>query len=153
MNERTFMSNVKLSFLDHNLWATTLVDGSDFQTRPCDMIACLEGKLVAIEGKFQKSFSAFGIKHIRDSQVLNLDAISQGRGVAFIFLNIWIPNKENRLLIWEWEIFKKITANASLKKKTLLEMPYIQGAKKRFPIEDILLEIDSQLKRKSEFIG
>lgn len=143
MNERNFMSSVRLSFLDHNVWATILVDGSDFSTRPCDMIACLDGKLIAIEGKFQKEFKAFGMKQIRDSQILNLDAITQGGGLAFIFLNIWIPNKENRLIIWEWTHFKKITAFGSIKKKTLRDLPYIQGHKKRFPIAQIISTLEA----------
>lgn len=137
MNEHKFMSNIKASFLEHNIWATILIDGSDYSPRPFDMVVCLKGKLVAIEGKFQKNFGAFGMRHIRESQILNLNAVTQGGGTAFIFLNVWLPNKENRLLIWEWENFKEITANGSIKKSTLINLPYIQGAKKRFPVEEI----------------
>lgn len=138
MNERQFMSNIRLSFLDNNIWSTTLVDGSDYSPRPCDNITLLDGRLLAIEGKFQKSFKAFGMGQIRDSQVLNLDAITQGGGVASIFLNIWIPREENRLIIWEWSDFKEKTRNGSIKKKELLEMPYIEGRKQRFPVDQIL---------------
>lgn len=137
MNEHKFVGNIKKSLLEHNIWSTILVDGADFSPRPCDLLACVSGKLVAVEAKFQRDFKAFGIKHIRDSQVLNLDFINQGGGMGFIFLNIFIPYKENRLLIWEWNQFKKITANGSIKKKELMEHPYLPCHKGRFSAQDM----------------
>ena len=101
MNERMFMSDLRQSFLESNIWSTTLIDGSDYSPRPFDNITCINGQLIAIEGKFQKTFSAFGIRNIRDSQIQNLNTVSHSLGHAFIFLNIWQPRTENRLIIWE----------------------------------------------------
>jgi hypothetical protein len=138
MNERKFMSNLKKSFLEAGYWSTTLIDGSDYSPRPFDNITCINGKLVAIEGKFQKDFGAFGMRHIRDSQILNLDAVRLSGGQAYIFLNIWIPRAENRLLIWEWEYFKALTSEGSLKKRQLLDHPFVPGKKGTFPIPEVL---------------
>ena len=145
MNERRFMSNIKSSFLENNIWSTILVDGSDFSPRPCDMIANYHGRLWAIEGKFQKSFKAFGLSQIRDSQRLNLDAITQGGGIASIFLNIWIPRQENRLLIWHLQDFKSRAEKSSFKKGELMAMPYIQGSKNRFSVQEILKSVNKFL--------
>lgn len=137
------MSNIRLSFLDNNIWSTTLIDGSDFSSRPFDNITLLDGKLLAIEGKFQKSFKAFNYSSIRDSQRLSLEAITQGGGIATVFLNIWVPRQENRLIIWHWPMLKARLQESSIKKKELLEHPYIKGKTQRFNVEEILSVIKS----------
>lgn len=135
------MSHLRLSFLDHNIWSTTLIDGSDYSPRPFDNITLIDGKLIAIEGKFQKSFKAFGMSQIRDSQKLNLDAVTHGGGAAFIFLNIWIPRQENRLIIFDWTSFKSRTAHSSYKMAELKALPHITGKKQRFSVPGILEKI------------
>lgn len=145
LNERKFMSHLRLSFLDNNIPAFTLYDGSDHMTRPFDQVVCYQGRYIALEGKFQKSFKAFGMSQIRDSQVLGLNAVTQGGGIALIALNIWIPRQENRLIIWPWQEFKKRTTISSYKKPELEAMPYIQGKKGRFPIDQVLKVLHSSL--------
>lgn len=138
MHEHKFMSNVRLSFLENNIPAYIFYDGSDFQTRPFDMAVCLNGDFIAIEGKFQKNFNAFGMRHVRESQIANLEAHAQGGGCAFIFLNIWIPRKENRLLIWEWEEFKSMTKHTSIKMRELMDSHYLPCHKGRFSAQDMV---------------
>ncbi len=108
----------------------------DFAARPFDVAVDYHGKFLAIEGKFQKSFNAFGMKKIRDSQIANLNAITKGQ--AFIFLYIWVPNQDHRLLIWEWEEFKRRTETGSIKKHELMDEPFVTCKNYIYNVEQIV---------------
>jgi len=137
INERQVASNLRKSFLENETWCAIIYDGMDFAERPFDMVSIFKSKLVAIELKFLKSFSAFGMRHMRESQIKNLNMVSESGALAFVFLNIWIPHKENRLLIWEWNRFKSLTADGTIKKKELEQWAFIQGKAQRFPVDKI----------------
>lgn len=139
------MSVLKKNLLQNGIWCCIIYDGHDFSDRPFDMLIRINNKIlsdtVAVEGKFQKDFSAFGMSKIRESQIKNLDKYEKENGLAFIFLNIWMPRKENRLIIWEWGEFKKITKNGSIKKKELTETPFIKINYESFQVDRIVEKI------------
>jgi len=146
--ERKFMQEIKVSLLEANTWATILVDGNDYSPRPFDMVTCVDGQMIAIEGKLKKVPSlAFGMKDMRPSQIKNLDAVVQSGGHSFVFLNLFEPRKMNRLLIFEWNWFKEHTTKLgrSIYKKELLEFPYLAGAKSMYPGDEIISHIKKSM--------
>lgn len=107
--------------------------------RPCDIFYFYDGHGGAIESKFQRNFSAFGANKIALHQIDTLNYIYNTNNKAFVFLNIFIPREENRLLVFPWnECGWRLTVGPSYKKKELLEWPYVQGHKKLYDLTEIL---------------
>jgi Holliday junction resolvase len=56
--------------------------------KPCDIVASIGGKFVAIESKQIKKIQAFGLRDFRESQIDSLNKIVRDGGKAYAFLNI-----------------------------------------------------------------
>ena len=102
--------------------------------KPFDIFASVNGQFVAIECKQIKKFEAFGLSHMRPSQIEHLSKVIQKGGRAFVFLNVRIKpsvakqiKHENRLLIFDWGVWHERWKIESLKKKDIEERPFIQG--------------------------
>lgn len=143
MKESKFITEVVNSLKSQGLWAYKVPDmpaswmgGTGLRfvpEKPCDIIA-MRGKIgLLIECKQIKKFEAFGMRHMRESQIKNLNEVTDKGGLGFVFLNIRIASpRENRLIIFEWQEFRYRTE--SIKGKEIKEFPFIQGFKDEFDL-------------------
>ena len=147
IRESVFNTEVIHSLRAQGAWAHKLTDTPASLARamrfvpekPCDIIAFIGGRGVGIEGKQQKKYEAFGIRHLRDAQVRELDAmVEEGKGEAFIFLNIRIASpRTNRLVIFNWKLWReKLKSGVSLKKKEIESLPFLTGKSGIFDLSD-----------------
>ena len=74
--------------------------------KPCDLIACFEGRFVGIETKLLAGYKAFGWRNLRDSQRESLAAIDGAGGLALVAAVVYVPRRLKRLFLWPWsEVF------------------------------------------------
>lgn len=78
-----------------------------------------------------KKFEAFGLRHMRPSQIESMDAIVAEGGRAFVFLNIRIApdfrteqKRENRLVVLDWADLGPRLRLGSIMAKEIRELPY-----------------------------
>jgi len=154
MKEANFNTEIVNSIKDAGHWAYKIPDMPRvpgllrfIPDKPCDIIASVGGRTVAIESKQFKKWQALGMRHLEDSQIKNLDEIVKDGGKGFIFLNIRIKGdkelgikRENKCLIFEWNEFKLLNIVGSIKKLDLLHWAYIEGKLKRFDLSEFLDE-------------
>lgn len=134
MKEATFTTEVMRSLRHYDLWAFKIPDMPITKAilkitrftnaKPADIVACLEDKFIAIETKQFKKWEALGLRHFRPEQVSGMSSIVEQGGRAFVFLNIRIARKENRLLIFDWKTLHPKLQKGSVKAKELRERPY-----------------------------
>lgn len=151
MNERIFTTEVMQSLRDQGAWAYKIPDAPITKEilkitrftapKPCDIVASLNGKFIAIECKLSKKAEAFNVNMLRRSQVEHLTNIVKSGGRAFIFLNIRVaPDKSknihrmNRLVILDWANWGSRIQKSSIKKDELLSLDYIEGRKGSFDL-------------------
>jgi len=151
MRESTFNTEITNSLKEQGAFAYKIADQPTSWTmsktrftpdKPCDIICLYRGTGVLIECKMSKKFEAFGLRHLRPSQLKAMDeAVAKGSR-AFVFLNIRF-RPENRLLIFEWSPeFKARITESSIKAKEIAEIYFIKGAKKRFDLDGFLGSLD-----------
>ena len=99
--------------------------------RPFDLVACYRGELLAIEVKLLRGYQAFGMRHLRESQIEHLERVVQAGGRAYVFCVVWEPRQYKRLLIWPWDEFPR---EASIRKRELQELPYLDHARCGWPM-------------------
>lgn len=153
MKESKFLTELRDTFRNHGAFFYKIVDMPHFKgkmtrfdaPKPFDSMIVLEGIPIAIEAKIFKKFQAFGIRHLRPSQVEGLEAFEQAGGRSFVFLNVRIKavageqKHVNRLYIFKWEDIRD--AKASFKKAILeFELPFYDGAKGLFDLDDWILK-------------
>ena len=112
-----------------------------------DIIGCYGGRSLAIECKFYREFKGFGTNQIRPDQVATLDDFQSAGGAAYVFLNVWQPNRENRCLIFEWSWFKHVqqVAGKCIPKKEIEAYPFIKGRKGLFDLSGFLLDVTREV--------
>lgn len=71
--------------------------------RPCDLVACVDGRFVGIEVKLLKGYQAFGWRHLRPSQREHLRRIHDAGGLALVAAVVWVPRRVKRLFLWNFE--------------------------------------------------
>ena len=107
-------------------------------SKPCDTFVLFRGFGALIEGKQMKKFEAFGLRHLRPSQIVAMDRAVRTKNRAYIFLNVRC-HQENRLIIFEWsKEFKTRLEKASIKGKEIKSLNFVKGFKKRFDLSDFL---------------
>ena len=152
MKEAIFITEVKRSIFKYGGWAYKLADmpqsmlqGARFNPeKPCDLVASINGKFVGIECKQLRKYEAFGLRHIRETQVRGLNGIiHNGLGRSFIFLNIrQKADKErgikrlNHLIIFDWDKWRHLWEGRTTKKHELLTVTPIPGKNGMFPLHD-----------------
>jgi len=131
MKEAVFTSELMRSLRVQGFWAYKIPDSPITQgvlevtrftaAKPCDVVACYDGQTVLIECKQLKKWKAFGLKHIRDSQVKHLTDVIASGGKAYIFLNIRInaSPRVDRLIILDWAKWGKRLQLETIKAKDL----------------------------------
>lgn len=96
--------------------------------KPCDIIGGY-GKFFGIESKQIKKWEAFGMRHIRQSQIDAMDDMIKTGNRAFVFLNVRIKavkgesKHANKTIFWDWREFREM--KDSIKAKDLQKLPYI----------------------------
>ena len=155
MRESVFITEVKRSIFAYGGWAYKLSDmpqsmirGARFNPeKPFDLACCINGKFVGVECKQLKKYEAFGLRHIRETQIRGLDGILDGLGRAFVFVNIRQQadkkkgtSRLNRLIIFDWDVWRNRWKIGTSKKEEMLKMPFITGAKGYFPIDKWVLQ-------------
>ena len=109
--------------------------------KPCDIVSGVYGEFVGIETKILKDFEAFGLRHMRPSQIKHLTLMEEKGSKAFVFLNIRIsspfPNQRvNRLIIFEWGPLHERLKVSSIKKKEIIELKYYEKSRPFFVKKD-----------------
>jgi penicillin-binding protein-related factor A (putative recombinase) len=146
MRESAFNTEVVNSLRDAKAWAYKIADmphfaGAKFRfdkPKPCDVVACFDGRFIGIESKQLKGFEAFGLRHLRPHQVEALDAMTEAGGDTWVFLNIR-AKRLNKLIAFWWPMWRlRWEAEGSTKKAELEELPGIDGHKGRFEVRGIL---------------
>ena len=156
MKENQFNTEVKNSLKKHGAWAYKIADQPTSWTasktrftpeKPCDIVAIHEGVGMLIEGKQFKKFEAFGLRHLRPSQVKNMDEAVDKNNRAFVFLNIRIKaiagrqRRDNRLIIFDWKIWRERIKEASIKHKEVRELPYIKGSRGGYDLTEFIKDL------------
>jgi len=144
MRESIFTTEIVNSFKALDCWAYKIPDfpqsiltGARFNPeKPFDIVAFIQGSGIAIEGKMFKKFEAFGLRHMRPSQIETFDRLIDKRNAkCFVFLNIrQATPRINRLIILDWSQWRHRLRKDSIKKPELMELSYIQGSKKHFDL-------------------
>lgn len=155
MSEQKFLMYLKKSFLStYTPWLHyfKIPDQPKFRgmntqfdiKKPYDAFLVYRGIHIAIEAKFQKDYSAFGMKDLRENQIKGLDDAEMAGGMSFIFLNIKRPTDHvkqqkrcNRLLIFPWSEFK--AKGKSYFKEELITRHQTDFKKERYPGVDQFL--------------
>jgi hypothetical protein len=108
--------------------------------KPCDILACVNGHMVAVEGKQMKKWQGFSIRFLRDNQIVALDSIVKAGGRAYVFVNVRVPpekgvsKRENRLIVINWSTWDR----ELIPVKAMREMPYIEGKLGLFDLSSIM---------------
>lgn len=144
--EQKFLTELGHSFADIGYYAYKIPDipfakGLRFNpSKPFDMLVV--GLDLQIEAKSISKWEAFGMRHLRPSQIEGLNASEASQGNPYVFLNVRITasksegiKRENRLYIFGWSSFKKL--KTSIKAKDLKEINYIEGHKNRFDLSGL----------------
>lgn len=149
MIEADFSGELVKSLKMAGAWAFKIPDApysKAIKRRPIykhyDISAVYQAMPIAIECKLLHGFEAFGIRHLRESQINALTNHSRCGGLAFVALNVRIPYQENRLIIWPWIDFLSAAAPTSIPGKALVDLPYIQGEAGVFPVFDWLQKLE-----------
>lgn len=157
-NEKDFLGELKTAFEGLGAYWYKIPDspvykgmGTRFNCpRPFDALCILDGIPIAIEAKFQNSFSAFGLKNIRESQFHGLTSFEAAGGKAFVALNIHIKPVDgrarvNRLILFDWAEFRNLKQNFSTAE--LKQLAYCKGSRGTFDLNDLYAEIFPARKR------
>lgn len=139
MKESIFTTEILGSLRDLGAWAYKIADApitkrvldvTRFtQAKPCDIFACIDGTMIAIETKQIKKWRAFSLADMRPAQIVQLSRIAEHGGRSFVFLNVRIPRKENRLLVFEWTALFERLQISSIKGLELERLSYYEAHK------------------------
>ena len=158
-NEATFLRDLKKSFKEHMqgdfIHFFKIPDMPHFKgsrtkfdiKKPYDCYCVYKGIPIAIEAKFMKDYRSFGLKDLRDNQIVGLEEMEKAGGKSFVFLNVRrqrdyvtgaIPC--NRLLIFPWKDFKNREKN--YRKADLIKYPQTDYEKGRYSgVDEFLKEV------------
>lgn len=140
--ETEVTNEIVKTLVEEGAWGFKIPDSPPSPTlrfsvdRPFDVACSVNGSFVGIEVKFYDRYKPFGMKELRESQVLGLSALAKGKGLALVMLVIRFQanplidlERTNRLLIFDYrELLKKGRYSA----EELMQYPYIKGFKKRY---------------------
>jgi len=126
MNESQFLTEIRHSFEDMGSFAYKIPDSANMRgkftlAKPFDMVAEVNGQLIAIEGKVQLNGRAWSIRTVRDTQKLGLSKVESFGNPAFIFL-CW--KKERGFYELIIIPFHYIKMQFSFSKKDLINWPF-----------------------------
>lgn len=151
-NEQTFLLDLKASFAKYGAFWFKIPDmphtgPTKFDVKkPFDAIARFNGRTHAIEAKFQKTYEAFGLRHLRPNQIKGLNDWQQQGGDAWVFLNIRRPTNHvtgerrcNNLIIFSWAEMKRRGKN-TFKKAELIKRTQFSFQKGHYPVIEDFLE-------------
>lgn len=139
MKESIFTTEVLRSLRALNFWAYKIPDTPITKeilsvtrftvAKPCDIIACRGGHLVAIETKQIRKWKPLSHRDFRPEQKNSLKSILDRKGSAFCFLNVRIPKEENRLIVFDWSTWGDRLSTSSIHVKELKTLPWLNPIK------------------------
>lgn len=113
--EAKFLTDLKKSFKREGAWYYKIPDTPPTErftpAKPFDSVLCVNGGLVAIEGKWldwTKGDSGFSFKMLRDSQILGLQDVEAAKGISYVALGLRAARGDVRALFWEYRVFKSL---------------------------------------------
>lgn len=129
--ESKFLTKVKKTFEKHDAFFHKIPDLPHYKgqktrfdiEKPFDAFAIWDGVPMAIEGKYFREYSSFGLRNIRFCQEKGLNRYAQAGGRSFIFLGVG-----DRLLIFDW---REIGHDFRYTKKQLMGVPYYKWDSKQ----------------------
>jgi hypothetical protein len=135
MKEATHSTEVIRSIRHHGGWGYKIPDTPITKeilkitrftnAKPADIVACFDGRFVAIETKQFKKWKALSRHDFRPEQIKGLTDIVANGGRAFVFLNIRIKKPyENRLIIFDWATWGERLSTGSVHAKELQARVY-----------------------------
>jgi len=118
--------------------------------KPFDVICCIEGMAIAIEAKYLPKLKAFPLSAFQPSQIKGLTEFHNSGHEAFAVLNIRQAasvvdgiKRMNRLYVFEWfELLNYLQRNKSIKAKELEKLPFTEGSKGGFDVNNISVIYD-----------
>jgi len=149
--EKTFLTELRHSFEELGCFWYKITDspvsallGSRFESaKPFDAILVYEGIPIAVEAKSLKDYQAFGLRHLRPSQVKGLEDFEAAGGRSLVLVNIRRAasrasgvKRLNQLMAFHWPELRD--RGESFKKGEMIERRQWTGTKKRFPVGEIL---------------
>jgi len=147
MKERQLSSLFKKSCAADGFMYVDIPDGAGMVGAPMDGILCYGGRFVGIEHKRHTCFKAFHPRELRDNQVRGLNACEASGGTAVVTLMIWIPNKTNIIMWWDWNEFKYLTNDltTSIKKADIEARAFATMTNKKYHLDSFYEFLDTQL--------
>jgi penicillin-binding protein-related factor A (putative recombinase) len=149
VNEKQVCTEITKSFFQHGHYAYKIKDPNyqeimrGAEKRPFDIVAFVNEFGLAIEVKLIKKWQKFSPIMFKEHQFYHLDKIKNQGGLAYVFLNIRIPElKENRLIIFDWHKWGEVLKKTGLSRERLAELDYCQGAKGLFNLYTFLKEFN-----------
>lgn len=155
--EMKFLTDLKKSFKRQGVWFYKIPDTPPTArftpAKPFDAVLCVEGGLVAIEGKWldwtnEKGKRSFGYNDLRDSQKLGLQHIEDHNGQSWVALGLRAKRGDVRALFWEHRIFKKLcqSFDGNIPRDVLEETPFIPLHKdKLYDLTQLMEEIRANI--------
>lgn len=129
--EMEFLTKFKNSCKHHKIYfykiPDTPVAPRFIPSKPFDAYMGIGGALMGFEAKYMDGYHAFGLRHIREVQILGLDRLYDHNATGYIALFLKAHRGQIRALFWEWTDFKELCLqnNGSIKKKQLESHPYV----------------------------
>lgn len=139
MKEAKFTTETVRSVRHHGGWAYKIPDAPITKeilkitrftaAKPCDIVCCIDGRMIAIETKQFKKWEALGLRHFEPEQIEGMNRIVANGGRAFVFLNIRIKKPyTNRLLVFEWDLlYEHFTLFGSVFAKDLMKRTFYES--------------------------
>jgi hypothetical protein len=151
IKESNFNTEIVKSVKHHGWFAHKLMDMPASMmvrtrfvpTKPCDILACIKGRMVGIECKQIKKWQGFSLRFLRENQIEALDEIKKAGGVSIVLVNVRIPpekgisKRENRLIVINWSTWDR----ELIPVKKMRELPYIEGKLGLFDLTTVISEL------------
>ena len=148
-----FLSDLKKSFKRHGAWFYKIPDTPTSlrftPAKPFDVVLCVEGAFVSMEGKWldwtDKKGYAFKYDDLRDSQKLGLQHIEDHKGISYVTLGLRAARGDVRALFWEHKDFKQLCEdnNGRISREMLEQTPFIPCVDKKYDLSQIVSDIKS----------
>lgn len=144
MREAHFQTEIVKSFKAEGHWAYKIPDAPTRKLmgqlrfaaeKPFDLIACVRRQALAVECKQMKSFEAFGLRAMQESQVEAFDLLTKlGNAHCYVMLNVRLTGI-NRLYAFRWRNLRHLwETQGSIKAAILRELKYTEGHGGLFPL-------------------
>lgn len=135
------------SLKNHSMFAYKIPDtlGQRFTpAKPFDIASCWKGHFLGIEVKYLDEPMAFGMRHLRDSQIAALSDLDRAGGLSYVLVIVKHSKRDIRLHWFEFDFLRQECERrgGSIPKDDLvrtLSTPKIHG---RFDLTDFIEDLE-----------